>query len=81
MLGYAVGTQPAQPSLACYESATFDTGLTCAWHVTGTQPVQPSLACYESATFDTITCAWVVTWEHSLYNQHLLVMSQRHLTQ
>ena len=72
----------------------FDT-VTCAWIVTGTQPVQPSLACYESATSITwvvtcyesttfesahLTCAWIVT-ERSQYNHHLLVMSQRHLTQ
>ena len=48
------------PTLACYESATFDT-TTCAWIVTGTQPAQPTLACYESAAFDTTTCAWIVT--------------------
>ncbi|MCB0451128.1 MAG: fibronectin type III domain-containing protein, partial [Confluentibacter sp.] len=52
--------QPAPPTIACYETATFDTN-TCAWVVTGTQPAQPALACYESATFDTNTCAWVVT--------------------
>jgi hypothetical protein len=49
-----------QPTLACYESATFNT-TTCAWDVTGTQPTQPTLACYESATFNTTTCAWDVT--------------------
>ena len=52
--------QPAQPALACYESATFNTG-TCTWDVTGTQPVQPALACYESATFNTGTCTWDIT--------------------
>ncbi|MFM7016179.1 MAG: hypothetical protein ACKOX3_07625 [Bacteroidota bacterium] len=52
--------QPAQPSLACYQTATFNT-TTCSWVVTGTQPAQPSLACYQTATFNTTTCAWDVT--------------------
>ena len=55
-----VNAQPAQPTLACYESATFNTN-TCTWVVTATQPTQPTVACYESATFNTNTCAWVVT--------------------
>jgi gliding motility-associated-like protein len=54
------GTQPVQPVLACYQSATFNTS-TCSWDVTGTQPVQPVLACYQSATFNTTTCSWDVT--------------------
>ncbi|MFM9009108.1 MAG: MopE-related protein, partial [Bacteroidota bacterium] len=54
------GTQPAQPSIACYESATFNT-TTCTWDVTGTQPSQPSIACYETATFNGQTCQWDVT--------------------
>jgi hypothetical protein len=49
--------QPAQPTLACYESATFNT-TNCNWDVTGTQPAQPTLACYESAAFNTNSCAW-----------------------
>ena len=50
-----------QPTLACYESANFNT-TTCAWDVTGTQPAAPTgLACYESANFNTTTCAWDVT--------------------
>jgi hypothetical protein len=54
------GTQPAQPTLACYETASFNT-TTCSWDVTGTQPAQPTLACYESASFNTNTCSWDVT--------------------
>jgi hypothetical protein len=53
-------TQPAQPTLACYETATFNT-TSCAWDVTGTQPAQPTLACYETASFNTTSCAWDVT--------------------
>ncbi|MFM7217362.1 MAG: hypothetical protein ACKO1U_05035, partial [Bacteroidota bacterium] len=53
--------QPQQPSIACYESASFNT-TTCSWDVTGTQPAAPTgLACYETATFNTTSCSWVVT--------------------
>jgi hypothetical protein len=52
--------QPALPTLACYETATFNT-TSCAWDVTGTQPSVPTLACYETATFNTTTCQWDVT--------------------
>jgi hypothetical protein len=48
------------PTLACYESATFNTTL-CSWDVTGTQPTMPTLACYQNATFNTNTCQWDVT--------------------
>ena len=59
-LNLTITPQPAQPSLACYETATFNS-TTCQWDVTGTQPAQPSLACYESANFNTGTCSWDVT--------------------
>jgi hypothetical protein len=53
--------QPALPTLACYETASFNT-TSCAWVVTGTQPSAPTgLACYETASFNTITCVWDVT--------------------
>jgi hypothetical protein len=52
--------QPALPTLACYETATFNS-TTCSWDVTGTQPSAPSLACYETATFNGTTCQWDVT--------------------
>jgi hypothetical protein len=49
------------PTLACYETASFNT-TSCAWVVTGTQPVAPTgLACYETATFNTTTCSWDVS--------------------
>ena len=55
------GTQPTMPTLACYETATFNSS-TCAWDVTGTQPSAPTgLACYETASFNTTTCNWDVT--------------------
>ncbi|MFM9050880.1 MAG: lamin tail domain-containing protein, partial [Bacteroidota bacterium] len=54
------GTQPQQPTLACYQTATFNS-TTCQWDVTGTQPQQPTLACYQSATFNNTTCQWDVT--------------------
>jgi hypothetical protein len=50
---------PAQPTLACYQAATFNTS-TCAWDVTGTQAAQPTLACYQTATFNTTACVWDV---------------------
>ena len=66
------GTQPVQPTTACYQTATF---TNCAWVLSGTQPVQPTLACYETAAFNTGTCAWVVsgtqesnTTTQSVYN-------------
>jgi hypothetical protein len=56
----AAGTQPAQPTLACYETAIFNS-TTCSWDVTGTQPTQPTLLCNQTATFNTITCVWDIT--------------------
>jgi hypothetical protein len=55
-----VNPQPAQPNLACYESATFNS-TTCSWDVTGSQPALPNLACYETATFNSTSCSWDVT--------------------
>ena len=52
--------QPALPTLACYETATFNT-TSCSWVVTGTQPTLPTLACYQTASFNTTSCAWDVT--------------------
>ncbi|MBL7753584.1 MAG: fibronectin type III domain-containing protein, partial [Chitinophagaceae bacterium] len=51
---------PAMPTLACYETATFNT-TTCVWDVTGSMPAMPTLACYETASFNTTTCVWDVT--------------------
>ena len=55
-----VNPQPTQPTIACYQSASFNT-TTCSWDVTGTQPVQPTLACYETASFNNTTCLWDVS--------------------
>ncbi|MFM7014723.1 MAG: hypothetical protein ACKOX3_00195, partial [Bacteroidota bacterium] len=55
-----IGTQPAQPSLACFQTATFNT-TSCSWDVIGSQPAQPTLACYQTATFNTTSCSWDVT--------------------
>jgi len=60
ILNLTVTPIPAQPTLACYETATFNSS-TCSWDVTGTQPAQPTLACYETATFNNTTCSWDVT--------------------
>ncbi len=51
---------PAQPAMACYQTATFNSS-TCSWDVTGQQPAVPSLACYQSASFNTTTCQWDIT--------------------
>ena len=51
---------PAQPQIACYETASFNTA-SCSWDVTGEMPVQPELACYETATFNTASCSWDVS--------------------
>ena len=52
--------QGQAPTLACYETATFNT-TTCVWDVTGTQDPQPTIACYETATFNTTSCSWVIS--------------------
>jgi len=52
---------PTQPTLACYQTASFN-NTTCVWDVTGTQATAPTgLACYETATFNTTSCAWDVS--------------------
>ncbi|QLH44929.1 MAG: fibronectin type III domain-containing protein [Bacteroidota bacterium] len=51
---------PAMPTLACYETASFNNN-TCQWDVTGSMPAMPSLACYQTASFNTTTCQWDVT--------------------
>ncbi|MFT5602461.1 MAG: hypothetical protein ACI9N1_002717, partial [Flavobacteriales bacterium] len=56
--------QSAEPTTACYETATFNT-VTCTWDVTGSQSAEPATACYETATFNTNTCAWNVTGSQS----------------
>jgi uncharacterized repeat protein (TIGR01451 family) len=56
----AAPDQPAQPSLECYQTATFNT-TSCSWDVTGTQAPRPTTACYETATFNTLSCSWDVT--------------------
>ncbi|MCX6171639.1 MAG: T9SS type A sorting domain-containing protein [Flavobacterium sp.] len=52
--------KPDQPTLACYQSATFNDN-TCSWDVTGTQPVAPLIACYQTATWNDTTCQYDVT--------------------
>ena len=55
----SVTPQPAQPTLACYEKATFNPA-TCAWIVAGTQPFKPENSnCWDNYQFTTSTCAWV----------------------
>ncbi|MFN5371622.1 MAG: hypothetical protein ACK5B6_09190, partial [Bacteroidia bacterium] len=56
----AAPAQPAQPSLACYQTANWDVA-SCSWIVSGSMPAQPATACYESASFNTATCSWDVT--------------------
>ena len=54
-------SQPPAPTVACYETATWNSA-TCMWVVTGTQPLPPTgLACWETATFNNSTCVWDVT--------------------
>jgi uncharacterized protein (TIGR02145 family) len=60
ILNLTINTPPSLPTLACYETATFNT-TTCVWDVTGSQPALPTLACYETATFNTTDCKWDVT--------------------
>jgi hypothetical protein len=52
---------PAQPTLACYQTATFNT-TTCAWIVSGTQATAPTgLSSWQTAVFNTTTCVWDIT--------------------
>ncbi len=54
-------SQPSAPTVACYETATWNIA-TCAWVVSGTQPPMPTgLACWQTATFNNTTCAWEVS--------------------
>jgi hypothetical protein len=57
-----IATPPAQPVIACYETANFNT-TTCSWDITGTQPAEPTteLACYQTRAFDTGSCSWVTS--------------------
>ena len=59
-LNLTITPTPTQPTLACYQTAAFNTS-TCTWDVSGEQAVQPTLACYETATFNTSTCSWVIS--------------------
>jgi hypothetical protein len=60
LINVTITPVPAQPTMACYETATFN-NATCSWDVTGTMPAQPTLACYETASFNNGTCSWDVT--------------------
>jgi uncharacterized protein (TIGR02145 family) len=60
ILNLTINEAPSLPTLACYETATFNT-TTCSWDVIGSQPSLPTLACYETATFNGSTCSWDVT--------------------
>jgi gliding motility-associated-like protein len=70
---------PAQPTLQCWQTATFDDTI-CDWIVTGTQPPAPTnLECWETTTFNDTTCVWDITgtqpiqpiiecWETATFN-------------
>ena len=74
-----VNQAPMQPSVSCWETATFNVS-TCDWDITGAQPPMPSgLACWEIATFNNTTCVWEITgsqptqptiscWETATFN-------------
>jgi uncharacterized repeat protein (TIGR01451 family) len=59
-LELTVISQPEQPAVECYQTATWNL-QTCSWDVTGDMPAQPQVACYETATFNTTSCEWDVT--------------------
>jgi hypothetical protein len=61
ILNLTITPRPQQPSIACYQIATFNT-TTCSWDVTGTQaPAPTNLACWQTAMFNTTSCGWDVT--------------------
>jgi hypothetical protein len=52
---------PPKPTLACYETARFDTE-TSQWVVTGTKPIEPAkVNCWDNYQFNTTSCTWVNT--------------------
>jgi gliding motility-associated-like protein len=58
ILNLTITNQPVQPTIACYETATFNTSI-CSWEVTGTQPDQPAVDnCWDNFVFNTTTCVW-----------------------
>ncbi|MCJ7467903.1 MAG: T9SS type B sorting domain-containing protein, partial [Maribacter sp.] len=74
VLNLTVTDQPVQPTIACYETATFN-AVICSWEVTGTQPIQPTLECWETATFNNTTCLWDVfgTQPGTVIEDHLVL--------
>ncbi len=54
------GSQIPKPTLACYQTATFNIA-TCSWIVTGTQPAAPTVLCYQTATWNGTTCQYDIT--------------------
>ena len=48
---------PAQPPIACYQSAVFNT-TTCAWVVVGTIMEPTGLECYQTAILNQASCQW-----------------------
>jgi hypothetical protein len=61
ILNLTITPRTQQPSIACYQIATFNT-TTCSWDVTGTQePAPTNLSCWQTATFNTTSCDWDVT--------------------
>ncbi|MBM6499617.1 hypothetical protein H9X54_009950, partial [Flavobacterium macrobrachii] len=55
------GIIPPPPTIACYETATFNT-TTCQYDIVGTMPTPPTeLNCYETATFNPTTCKYDIT--------------------
>ncbi|GAB5564838.1 MAG: hypothetical protein Wins2KO_19010 [Winogradskyella sp.] len=56
-----VNQAPIQPTVECWEIATFDNS-SCSWIVSGSQPTEPTgLECWETAVFNTTTCSWEIT--------------------
>ena len=53
-LNLTITTPPAQPVIACYQTASFN-ATTCTWDVTGTQPVMPTSQPIPNQTYNTLT--------------------------
>ena len=53
-LNLTITTPPAQPVIACYQTATFN-NTTCTWDVTGTQPAMPTSQPMPNQTYNTLT--------------------------
>ncbi|MDC1379779.1 T9SS type B sorting domain-containing protein, partial [Algibacter sp.] len=80
ILNLTITNQPDQPTLACYETATFNASI-CSWEVIGTQPNQPPIVdCWETFVFNTSSCAWETAVVLPISEESLTFCDKENLT-